>query len=84
MASPYETDHCPDGILWATGHRHDDHWIQIPGALDAAGILRAHGTSTPIHGLHVLGRPWQRHRGSALLGFVGDDAKYLASQLLRS
>ena len=32
-------------------------------------------------GLQVLGQPWQRTRGSALLGFVGRDAEHIADQL---
>ena len=33
---------------------------------------------TEIPGLYFLGLSWQHTRGSALLGFVGDDAAYLA------
>ncbi|MFI6428391.1 flavin-containing monooxygenase [Promicromonospora sp. NPDC050880] len=71
----------PDAILWATGYRHDDRWIHIPGALDEHGALQTTGLNTPTRGLHVLGRPWQRSRGSALLGFVGQDAHRLATRI---
>ena len=37
---------------------------------------------TRIAGLHVIGRPWQRTRGSALLGFVGDDARRMVGSIL--
>jgi len=33
---------------------------------------------TEVPGLYFLGLSWQHTRGSALLGFVGDDAAYLA------
>jgi putative flavoprotein involved in K+ transport len=36
---------------------------------------------TDIPGLYFLGQAWQHTRGSALLGFVKDDAAYLADQL---
>jgi len=32
-------------------------------------------------GLYFLGLPWQRNRGSAVLGWVGRDAKLLADRL---
>ena len=32
-------------------------------------------------GLYFLGLPWQHTRGSALLGWVKDDAQYVASQI---
>jgi putative flavoprotein involved in K+ transport len=32
-------------------------------------------------GLYVLGLSWQHTRGSALLGFVNDDAAYLADRI---
>jgi putative flavoprotein involved in K+ transport len=37
---------------------------------------------TGAHGpLYFLGLPWQHTRGSALLGWVKDDAEYLARQI---
>lgn len=68
--------------LWATGYRHDDRWVDVPGAVDADGMLISHGGTTPVDGLFTIGRPWQRSRGSALLGYVGGDAQLL-SQVIR-
>jgi putative flavoprotein involved in K+ transport len=34
-----------------------------------------------VPGLYFLGLSWQHTRGSALLGFVNDDATYLADQV---
>ena len=36
------------------------------------------GAASPRPGLYFLGLPWQHTRGSALLGWVKDDAEYLA------
>ena len=36
---------------------------------------------TDSAGLYFLGLPWQYTRGSALLGWVKDDAEYLAEQI---
>ena len=63
-------------VVWATGFRRDDSWIDVPDAFDDHGRLR-----DGHRGLHVLGRPWQRTAGSALLGFVGRDAARLAVRL---
>lgn len=65
-------------VVWATGYRRDHSWIDIPGALDEHGGLRHDGGVTPVPGLFVLGQPWQRASGSALIGYVGRDAAHLA------
>lgn len=72
-----------DTVVWATGYRHDDRWIHITDALDERGQLRTTGLSTPVDGLYVIGRPWQRNRGSALIGYVGEDARLLADEVQR-
>jgi putative flavoprotein involved in K+ transport len=36
---------------------------------------------TEVPGLYFLGLSWQHTRGSALLGFVNDDAAYLADRI---
>ncbi|UMO99971.1 NAD(P)-binding domain-containing protein [Amycolatopsis sp. EV170708-02-1] len=70
-----------DAVVWATGFRQDHTWVHIPDAL-TGGRLRHHGAHTPVDGLYVLGLPWQRTAGSALLGFVGHDAAHLARHIL--
>jgi putative flavoprotein involved in K+ transport len=37
---------------------------------------------TNVPGLYFLGLTWQHTRGSALLGFVKDDAAYLADRIM--
>jgi putative flavoprotein involved in K+ transport len=70
-----------DAVVWATGFTQDDTWIDIPGVHDERGRLRQSRGVTPSPGLYTLGRSWQHTRGSALLGWVGDDADYLAGQM---
>lgn len=76
-----ETTTQPTTIIWATGYRHDDTWIRLPRALDEHRTLITFGGLTPIEGLYTIGRSWQRDRGSALLGFVGRDARRVADSI---
>jgi putative flavoprotein involved in K+ transport len=39
---------------------------------------------TGVPGLYFVGLTWQHTRGSALLGFVNDDAAYLAGHIART
>ena len=67
-----------DSVVWATGFRPDYSWIDAPAVTDSAGIPRHDGgRSLAVAGLWFLGLPWQRTRGSALLGFVQRDAAHL-------
>jgi len=69
-----------DTVIWATGYRPDHAWIDVPQVLDGDRIVHDHGL-TAAPGLYVLGQPWQRSRGSALLGFVARDAADLAHHI---
>ena len=69
-----------DAVIWATGFGLDHSWIQLPVAT-ADGTLRHRRGVTEIPGLYFLGLPWQHTRGSALLGWVKDDAEYLAGRI---
>jgi putative flavoprotein involved in K+ transport len=68
-------------VIWATGYRQDYSWIRIPGALDEHGQPRAQQRVSITPGLFFLGFPWQPSRGSALVGWVGKDARRLAARL---
>jgi putative flavoprotein involved in K+ transport len=70
-----------DAVVWATGFTIDDSWIDVPDATDAHGRLRQSRGVTASAGLYTLGRSWQHTRGSALLGWVGNDAAFLAEQI---
>ncbi|MFG1697151.1 flavin-containing monooxygenase [Nonomuraea sp. NPDC049309] len=67
----------PSAVIWATGYRPDYSWIRVPGAL-ADGLPRHTGGLSPVPRLAYLGLPYQRSRGSALLGWVGEDAALIA------
>ena len=70
-----------DAVVWATGFGVDDSWIDVPDATDERGRLRQTRGVTPSAGLYTLGRTWQHTRGSALIGWVGADAAFLAEQI---
>jgi len=69
-------------VVWATGFRPDYSWIDAPAVTDDAGTPRHDGgRSLAVAGLWFLGLPWQRTRGSALLGFVKRDAAHLDAEM---
>ncbi|HKO27782.1 MAG TPA: hypothetical protein VJU80_10025, partial [Solirubrobacteraceae bacterium] len=67
-------------VVWATGYRPDYSWIAIPAVTAGGRVMHRRGVSD-VPGLYFLGLSWQYTRGSALLGFVADDAAYLAEQI---
>jgi len=67
-------------VVWATGYRSDYAWIHIPGVVREGHVVHRRGV-TEVPGLYFLGLSWQHTRGSALLGFVADDAAYLADRI---
>jgi putative flavoprotein involved in K+ transport len=69
-------------VVWATGYRPDYAWIEVPGVLRDGRVAHSRGV-TDVPGLYFLGLPWQHTRGSALLGFVADDAAHVAAHLAR-
>ena len=71
-----------DAVIWATGYRPDHSWIDLP-VLDSDGRLRHRRGVTDVPGLYFLGLTWQWTRGSALIGWVKDDAAFLAGQIAR-
>jgi putative flavoprotein involved in K+ transport len=68
------------GIVWATGFRVDHSWIDVPVFDEAGRAVHGRGV-TESPGLYFLGLSWQHTRGSALLGWVKDDAEYLAERI---
>jgi len=69
-----------DAVIWATGYRPDHSWIELP-ILDSKGRLRHRRGVTDVPGLFFLGLTWQWTRGSALIGWVKDDAAFLAERI---
>jgi putative flavoprotein involved in K+ transport len=70
----------PASVVWATGFRPDFGWIDAP-VLAADGTPLHHRGVTVAPGLYFLGLSWLHTRGSALLGWVGRDAAYLAARI---
>ena len=69
-----------DAVIWATGYRADYSWIKLP-ICDADWRLRHRRGVTDVAGLTFLGLTWQHTRGSALIGWVKDDAEYIAERI---
>ena len=67
-------------VVWATGFRVDHSWVDVPVFDDAGRLLHRRGV-TDSPGLYFLGLSWQHTRGSALLGWVKDDAEYIAQRI---
>ena len=70
----------PRAVVWATGFRSDYSWIDVPGLLVEGEVAHRRGV-TEVPGLYFLGLTWQHTRGSALLGFVKEDAAWIADRL---
>jgi putative flavoprotein involved in K+ transport len=67
-------------VVWATGYRPDYGWLHIPGVVREGHVIHRRGVAE-VPGLYFLGLSWQHTRGSALLGFVNDDATFLADRI---
>ena len=70
----------PSSVVWATGFRPEFGWIEAP-VLDARGVPLHRRGVTAAPGLYLIGLSWLHTRGSALLGWVGRDAGYLAATM---
>jgi putative flavoprotein involved in K+ transport len=70
----------PAAIIWATGFTLDHSLVKLPVFDENDRLVHQRGVTTSP-GLYFLGLPWQHTRGSALLGWVKDDAEHLAQQI---
>ena len=69
-----------DAVVWATGFRLDHSFVELP-VFDARGQVEHRRGVTELPGLYFLGLPWQHTRGSALIGWVKDDAGFIAQRI---
>jgi putative flavoprotein involved in K+ transport len=69
-----------DAVIWATGYRPDYSWVKLP-LFDEEGRLRHRRGVTDVPGLYFLGLTWQYTRGSALIGWVQEDAEFIAERI---
>lgn len=70
----------PAAVVWATGFMADHSLLKVPVFDDAGRVVHRRGV-TGARGLYMLGLPWQHTRGSALLGWVDDDARFIAERI---
>ena len=68
-----------DAVIWATGYRPDYSWIKPP--IFDEGRPRHRRGVTDAPGLYFLGLAWQYTRGSGLIGWVKDDAEFIARRI---
>ena len=70
-----------DGVIWATGFRVDHSLVARCRCSTTTGRAQHRRGVTATPGLYFLGLQWQYTRGSALLGWVKDDARHIAEQI---
>ncbi len=71
-------------IIWATGFKPNFNWIEDVELDDDHYPKNYRGVSDNIEGLYFLGLPWLYTRGSATLGGVKKDAKYLSEYIFKN
>jgi putative flavoprotein involved in K+ transport len=69
-----------DAVIWATGYRSEHGWIDVP-VFDQTGRVPHRRGVTDYPGVFFLGLTWQHTRGSALLGWVKDDAEFISERI---
>ena len=69
-----------DAVIWATGYRSEYGWIDVPVFDQTGRVLHRRGV-TDYPGLFFVGLTWQHTRGSALLGWVKDDAEFISERI---
>jgi putative flavoprotein involved in K+ transport len=69
-----------DAVIWATGYRPDYAWIDLP-IFERDGRPRHRRGVTDVPGLYFLGLTWQHTRGSALIGWVKEDAEFISERI---
>ena len=70
----------PAAVIWASGFAVDHSFVHAPVFDDAAQLMHHRGVTT-APGLYFLGLTWQYTRGSALLGWVKNDAQFIAQRI---
>jgi putative flavoprotein involved in K+ transport len=67
-------------VVAEEGYRLEYSWIDAP-IFDSSGRVEHRRGVTDVPGLFFLGLPWQHTRGSALIGWVKEDAEFIARQI---
>jgi len=66
-------------IAWHLTRQHL-RFVVLEAGPEPGHVIHRRGV-TDVPGLYFFGLPWQHTRGSALLGFVHDDAAHLAGRI---
>ncbi|MES2650064.1 MAG: NAD(P)/FAD-dependent oxidoreductase [Bacteroidota bacterium] len=69
-------------VIWATGFRGDFSYLDPLVLNDDNTPKHEHGISG-VDGLYFLGLPWLRKRKSGIIPGIGDDAAFIAGQILQ-
>lgn len=67
-------------MIWATGFRSDYSSVDAP-VFEDTGQPRHRRGVTDAEGLYFLGLYWQHTRGCALIGFIDDEAEFIADRI---
>jgi len=73
----------PSAIVWCTGFEPDYRWIQLPVLNDAGAPSHRRGISSAVDGLYFAGLRFQYRVSSSLIGGVGHDAAFVATEIGR-
>lgn len=68
-------------IIWTTGFGADFSWIKLPVMSSDRNPAHKNGLSD-IKGLYFLGFPWLRKRKSGIIFGIGEDAEFIAGQII--
>lgn len=67
-------------MTWASGYRVDHSWIDAPVFAEHGRLVHERGvTASPC--LYFFGLSWLHTRDSALIDWVGGDARYLSEKI---
>jgi putative flavoprotein involved in K+ transport len=69
-------------VVWATGYELAFDWVRLP-IFDEWGYPKHFRGVTSHPGLYAVGLPWLTSEPSSVFAGIGDDAKYVAEQLVR-
>ena len=69
-----------NAVVWATGYQLDHSFVEL-AVFEDDGRPRHQRGVTDVPGFYFLGLAWQHTRGSALLGWVKDDAQFVAQRI---
>jgi putative flavoprotein involved in K+ transport len=73
----------PSVVIWCTGFTPDHSWMSLP-VFDEEGRPRhRRGVASDLPGLFFVGLRFQHRMRSSLIGGVGEDAAFVAEQVVR-